>query len=198
MNLRLRKFGACQLAFWISFKLQRSFAMQVTYHVATSADMYIARPDGDVSWLDQSGIDVDETGIKEFMATVDGIAMGRNTYDFVYDFGSWPYGDMPSWVCTSKPLEILPGAILKTSSSVSAVVDSASEAGVQHMWLIGGGQLASAFLERKLITDICITVLPIKLGDGIPLFARHKLSDIPVRNRTSETKTGFTQLHLRL
>ena len=55
--------------------------MKITYYVATSQDGFIAREDGDVSWLDDVNIDVNETGIIEFFASIDGLVMGRKTYD---------------------------------------------------------------------------------------------------------------------
>ena len=65
--------------------------MKITYYVATSLDGFIAKEDGDVSWLDDMNIDVKHTGLEDFFAGIDGLVMGRNTYDFVFDYGSWPY-----------------------------------------------------------------------------------------------------------
>jgi dihydrofolate reductase len=64
--------------------------MKITYYVATSQDGFIARDDGDVSWLDDMNIDVKETGLGDFFASIDGLVMGRKTYDFVVDYGMWP------------------------------------------------------------------------------------------------------------
>ncbi|WP_166828395.1 dihydrofolate reductase family protein [Thalassoroseus pseudoceratinae] len=171
--------------------------MQITYHVAASEDLLIARPDGDVTWLEQADINLEETGITEFMAEIDGIAMGRKTYDFVFDFGAWPYGAAPAWVCTSKPLDRLPNANLHATSSVTELINAATSYGVKHMWLLGGGQLASAFLDRGLITTICVTQLPVKLGNGIPLFSDHMLLEIPHQSKTVESKNGFKTITVR-
>ena len=57
--------------------------MKITYYVATSLDGFIAKEDGDVSWLDDMNIDVKHTGLEDFFAGIDGLVMGRNTYDFV-------------------------------------------------------------------------------------------------------------------
>jgi len=75
--------------------------MKITYYVASSLDGYIAKEDGDVSWLEQLNIPMEETGYDEFYSTVDAIVMGRNTYKMIVSFGQWPYGDKPGWVCTS-------------------------------------------------------------------------------------------------
>jgi len=62
-----------------------------------SSDGYIARDDGDVSWLDEANIDESPSSYDEFFARVDGLAMGRGTYDFIFNYGSWPYGDVCTW-----------------------------------------------------------------------------------------------------
>ena len=58
--------------------------MKITYATATSLDGFIAREDGDVSWLDDMNIDEDETGLETFFPSIDGLVMGRKTYDFIY------------------------------------------------------------------------------------------------------------------
>ena len=70
--------------------------MKSTYYVASSLDSYIAKEDGDVSWLDDLGISPEESGYEEFYSTVDALVMGRETYDKLHEFGSWPYGDKPT------------------------------------------------------------------------------------------------------
>lgn len=167
--------------------------MKITYYVATSLDGFIAREDGDVSWLDEMNVDANETGLDEFFASIDGLVMGRQTYDFVFDYGSWPYEDKPTWVCTSSELESLEGANLIIANSVEEVVTGAESKGLKHLWLVGGGRLASSFLENGLITQLSISEMPVKLGSGIPLFAGHKLKDLSAEKKEIIQKTGFTQ-----
>ena len=125
--------------------------MKITYYVATSSDGFIATENGDVSWLDDLNIDMTDTGYDDFFASIDGLVMGRNTYDFVFDYGSWPYEDKPSWVCTSNELEILEGANLRISKLPNDVIKEARAKDLKHLWLVGGGKLASAFLEKRLL-----------------------------------------------
>ena len=73
--------------------------MKITYYVATSLDGYMSREDGAVSWLDDISIDIAETGYADFFANIDGFVMGRNTYDFIFNYGLWPYGSKPTWIC---------------------------------------------------------------------------------------------------
>lgn len=163
-----------------------------------SKDGFIARSNGDVSWLEDLNIDPDETGLAEFFASVDGLVMGRGTYDFVFDYGTWPYEDKPAWVCTSRPLTPLDGAKIHVASTVAQVIEDAKAMQLSKLWLLGGGQLASAFLEAGLITSVSVSEMPIELGEGIPLFANHRLAELHSRKREVIPKKGFRQLEIEL
>ena len=172
--------------------------MKITYYVATSKDGYIAREDGDVSWLDEMNVEVEDTGLEDFFADIDAIVMGRNSYDFVFDYGSWPYEDKPTWVCTSRELEPLEGAHLTVVPSIEQVIKDAEVRGVKHLWLVGGGKLASGFLDKGLLTHLSISEMPIMLDSGISLFANHKLEDLAVEDIQKIQKKGFTQMEITL
>ena len=144
--------------------------MKVTYWVASSLDGFIARADGDVSWLEELGIPMEETGYEEFYATVDALVMGRTTYEQICGFGAWPYGDKPCWVCSTGQVLPVDGCNLQEWASPRDVVEAAKAMKIEHLWLVGGGRLASSFIEQALLTDISVSQMPIILGDGINLF----------------------------
>lgn len=172
--------------------------MKITYYCAMSKDGFIAALDGDVSWLDD--LDGDESGssYEEFFASVDGLVMGRGTYDFVFHYGSWPYGEVPTWVVTSKKLEPLPGANLNVVETIDEFLLQSTDKNPNHIWLVGGGKLASSFLERDLLTQLSITEAPTTLGCGIPLFAHHKLEDFDPTRVQSVQKKGCRQINIAL
>ena len=172
--------------------------MKVTYHVATSSDGFIARLDGDVSWLNDVEIDMSETGLEEFFADVDGLIMGRGTYDFVFNYGSWPYEDKLTWVCTNRELESLEGANLIIAKTVDEIFDDAESRNTKHLWLVGGGKLASSFIEKGRLTHLNISEMPVELGSGIPLFSDHKLEDLSVVKTEVFEKKGFRQIEVVL
>jgi dihydrofolate reductase len=172
--------------------------MKITYYVATSSDGFIARENGDVSWLDDLNIDMTDTGYDDFFAGIDGLFMGRNTYDFVFNYGSWPYGDKPTWVCTSSDLKILEGANLKIAKTADDAVNEARAKGLEHLWLVGGGKLASSFLENGFLTHLNISEMPVKLETGIPLFADHKLENLSAEKTEISQKEGFKQVAIAL
>ncbi len=172
--------------------------MKITYYVATSLDGFIAREDGDVSWLDDMNIDMADAGYDDFFASIDGLAMGRNTYDSVFNYGSWPYGDKPTWVFTSRDLKTMEGANLKIVKTADDVIKEAESKGLKHLWLVGGGKLASSFLEKGMLTHLSISEMPVKLEAGIPLFADHKLENLSAKKTEIFQKKGFKQVEIAI
>ena len=168
--------------------------MKITYYVASSIDGYIAREDGDVSWLDELGISPEESGYYEFLSTVDGIVMGRNTYDMILSFGSWPYGEKPTWVCTTRGITAVDGCNLQSGKTPNVVYNEAKHLGISHLWLVGGGILASSFLEKKYLNRLIISQMPIILGGGIRLFGELQKPLVVRSTATTLQKAGFTQM----
>ena len=168
--------------------------MKVTYYLASSLDGCIANGEGDVSWLDDLDIAMEDTGYDEFYATVDGLVMGRKTYEMISSFGSWPYGDKPVWICTSNKIEPMEGCNLQRGTTPEEVVKYANEMGIKHLWLVGGGTLASSFLQHKLLTDISISLMPIILGSGINLFGQLPNTVLLKEERSKFYDSGFRQL----
>ena len=77
----------------------------------------------------------------------------------------------------------MPESQLSCVPSIECFLTQVTQSGLSHVWLLGGGQLASGFLEKGLITDLILSKFPVFLGGGIPLFSRHILADIPSKSR---------------
>ena len=78
------------------------------------------------------------------------------------------------------------------------MIREAEAQGLEHLWLVGGGVLASSFLKQGLMTDISVTELPVDLDNGIPIFANHALAEIECHKREINQKTGFKQIVLEI
>jgi len=152
--------------------------MKVTYYVASSVDGYIARNNGDVSWLDGLDIPMDKTGYDEFYSAVDALVMGRKTYEVIADFGAWPYGDKPTWICSNNNIKVFKGVNIQKGNSPETVISEAQKLKISHLWLVGGGNLASSFINKSFLTNIIISQMPIILGGGIPVFGKFPASKI--------------------
>lgn len=125
--------------------------MNASVFIATSLDGYIARLDGGLDWL--PGDDCEPHGYDEFIATVDAIAIGRNTYETVLTFGSWPYGKMPVFVLSATMRELKPpkGAQCELISGTPYdIAGHLTLRGFKHVY-VDGGVTIQGFLRAKLI-----------------------------------------------
>jgi len=148
--------------------------------IATSLDGFIARPDGTLDWLtgrpeeEETGRhDPDEDfGYGAFLDTVDAVFMGRATFDVVHGFeGDWPY-PKPVYVWTSDPgtVEPKPGADVRAvSGSLEEVLDRLRADGIDRAYVDGGATIR-AWLDAGRIDRMTISVVPVLIGEGIPLF----------------------------
>ena len=167
--------------------------MKVVYYLAVSLDGYIADADASVDWLDDLSIDHDNTGYESFYESIDALIMGRNTYDFVHDYGRWPYDDKPTWVCTNRDLSPLDGCNLQPARGTNSAISAAASMGLKSIWVVGGGVLARSLLEQNLLTHISASIMPVVLGGGVKLFdtlPKHK----HLRQQSSTPMPGFTQI----
>lgn len=147
----------------------------VTGHVfiASSLDGFIARPDGDLDWLMKQATEGEDHGYETFMASVDGLIMGRGSYEKVLTFGPWPY-DKPV-VVLSRSLsdrdlrEDLAGRVRIADAGPRQIMATLAAEGWRRAY-VDGGRVIQSFLREGLIADIALTRIPILLGDGLPLF----------------------------
>lgn len=147
----------------------------ITGHVfiASSLDGYIARPDGDITWLLQRDDPDEDHGYSAFIADKDAIVMGRGTYEKVLEFGEWHY-DRPVVVLskrlTGNPApERLRGKLRFTDLSPRDTMRELERQGARKVY-VDGGQVVQSFLREGLIEDMVVTTVPVLIGAGRPLF----------------------------
>lgn len=148
--------------------------MQCSVYIAMSLDGYIAKPDGDINWLMEYGSpdEVETYGFTEFLASVDVLIMGRKTFEKVQSFDTWPYGDRRVIVLSST-LKTISGAYRERVELYKGPLSELVNMLVikkYHRAYIDGGKTIQSFLESDFITDMEITLVPILLGEGVPLF----------------------------
>jgi dihydrofolate reductase len=142
--------------------------LKASVFVGTSLDGFIARVNGEFDFLPPGG--GEPHGYTEFMATVDALVIGRNTFDTVLAFDAWPY-EKPVFVLSTRSLPpVPPGAVVERMSGEPAdVVAQLSSRGVGHIYVDGGVTIQS-FLRAGLIQRLIVTRVPVLIGSGIPLF----------------------------
>lgn len=140
---------------------------KVVLYIATSVDGYIARKDGSVDWLPPLGDE--DYGYSKFLATVDTVVMGRVTYEQLLTFGPYPYEGKNGYVFSSVRRGRDANVEFVNSPPQKFVERLRSEKG-SDIWLVGGAELVDSFLSAELIDRFIISVAPVVLGEGIPLF----------------------------
>jgi dihydrofolate reductase len=146
--------------------------MKTSVFCGVSVDGFLARPNGALDFLDAAGSE--SHGYEEFIATVDTIVMGRNTFEIVMGFGSWPFGERRVVVLSSRALDLSVarerGARIEPMGGPPAQIASRLSAeGTQHAY-VDGGITIQGFLRAGLIQRLVISRVPVLIGSGIPLF----------------------------
>jgi dihydrofolate reductase len=171
--------------------------MKTSVFVGTSLDGFIARANGSLDFLPPGG--GEPHGYHEFMATVDALVIGRNTYETVLAFDEWPYGENPVFVLSTRTLAPAPpGAVVeRLSGEPSEIVARLAARGVGHAY-VDGGITVQRFLRAGLIDRLIVTRVPVLIGEGIPLFGALP-KDIPLRHvATRQFASGLVQSEYRV
>jgi len=148
-----------------------------------SIDGYIARPDGSVDFLFMPR----DYSMAEFFASIDTAIMGRKTLDAALKMGGGSsFGSMATYVFSrTQPAGKRDDLIFVNQSPYEFITQLRKQPG-KDIWLMGGGELARDFLKADLVDELYLGVVPVLLGEGIPLFP----SGFPQRDFTlTENKT---------
>lgn len=141
---------------------------RLSVFIASSLDNYIATTHGKLDWLMAAAAEGEDYGYDTFMQSVDALAMGRGTYDFIADADPLPFGGRPVFVFTHRPPPDRDGVTFWDVSPQRAF-SRWSQQGIGRVY-VDGGSLISRFLADGLIDDMTLTKVPLLLGSGRPLF----------------------------
>ncbi len=168
---------------------------RIVYYVAASLDGFIADSAGGVDWLPEGGSD--DNRYAEFYGDVEALVMGRRTYDQVLSFGEWPYSGKPTYVFTqSPPRDEIPEVRFVKGSAVD-FCRGIAERHSGTLWLVGGADLADQFRQSGLIDEYQVFVIPIVLGQGIPLFGGQGMPTLLELESARPHADGIVQLRYR-
>lgn len=150
-------------------------ALTCSVFIATSLDGFVAREDGRIDWLEAANASLppgEDCGYREFIAGIDALVLGRRSFERLLAFASWPYGELPVAVLSRRPLVIpegLPPSVRATQETPAELVARFAADGARHL-CVDGGQTVQSFLAAGLIDELTLTVVPVLLGRGRPLF----------------------------
>jgi len=187
------------------------------YYCATSLDGYIAEADDSLAWLleyegsfEGAGAEpgpMSEGGAYErFYEGVGALISGSTTYEFILDHldqdSDWPYKGKPYWVLSSRDQRVPDAEEVDVRVADAQVADLYDEimiaAGERNLWIVGGGDVGSQFADERLLDEILVTVVPVILGAGKPLFD-HRLPGGPMQLLgTRAFDTGMVELRYEL
>jgi dihydrofolate reductase len=171
--------------------------MKLSVFVGTSLDGFIARRNGQYDFLPAGG--GEPHGYVEFIASVDTILIGRNTFEVVLNLPSWPYGDKRVVVLSHRVLDVsgITGRIEQMSGDPAQIVHELAATGARHVY-VDGGITVQEFLSAGQIHQITITRVPVLIGDGIPLFGSVP-HDLKLRHLgTRQYKSGLVKSEYEL
>lgn len=169
---------------------------RIVGYIAVSLDGFIAAENGSLDWLFKyDGGDMGEHDYRTFIKGIRTVVMGRGTYDFIAESDApWAYGDQRTIVVTSKPIEN-PKGPLEIRQDVDALITELRAFDDGDVWMLGGGQLQMAFLERGALDEIEIYLIPELIGSGIPLFPATGFRASPVLLSAKTLGRGCVRLH---
>lgn len=170
----------------------------IKLYIATTLDGYIAKNDGNLDWLhDLPNTNQSDFGYGEFISGIDTLIMGRSTYDAIIGFGiEWPYKDSITYVVSQNKDLVLSSPNTHLLNELSAEqIDQIKNSSTKGIWLVGGGQLVSHFLELRLIDEMILSIVPKLIGSGIPLFPPIQTEQDFILTRTESFENGLVSLH---
>ncbi|MGO4288356.1 dihydrofolate reductase family protein [Chitinophaga sp. RAB17] len=170
---------------------------KIKVYTAVSLDGYIATREGKIEWLtgfpNPEGTDY---GYAEFLATIDTTLMGNNTYKDVLRLSeTYPYPDKTNYVFTRDSIHVDTEFVQFISRDIIEFVTGLKKADGKDIWLAGGGQLNGALLQADLIDEMILHVIPVVLGDGLPLFGGIPMEKVFKLSATKTYSSSVLELH---
>lgn len=172
---------------------------KVKVYIATSLDGWIADKEGKIDWLtgfpNPEGTDY---GYSEFLATIDTTLIGNSTYkDILILSEEFPYPDKTNYVFTRNPSLQDTKYVQFVHTPAAEFVRELKQGAGADIWLVGGGLLNGSLLEAGLIDEMIIHVMPVILGDGIPLFGGVNVNTAFELLRHKAYSSGVLELHYK-
>lgn len=164
-------------------------ARKVSLFISTSLDGYIAREDGSIDWL----FDDQDYGYALFYEDMDTLIMGRHTWESLKEAGDYPYEGKKAFVFSSKETASPHPDVTFVTESIESWLAQAKQENGGTIWLMGGAKLVDECLQAGLVDELTLSVHPILLGQGIPLY-RGRQPETPLELVSSKAySTGLVR-----
>lgn len=169
---------------------------EIVGYIAASLDGFIADENDNLEWLfEYDGMDLGEHDYRIFLKSIRTIVMGRGTYEFLAkDPTPWAYDEQRVIVVTSRPIDNPKGSI-EIRDNVDDLIAELRALDDGNVWMLGGGMLQMAFMERCALDEIEIYIIPELLGGGRPLFPPTGFRSSPELISAKTLDKGCVRLH---
>lgn len=168
---------------------------RVILYIAISLDGYIAKHNDDISFLsivEQKGQDY---GYADFIKTIDTVIWGRKTYDKILSFDiAFPHPDKKIFVLTRTPKPKIRNVTFY-SGSLKELIDNLKSQNGKSIYVDGGAEIVNELMKQNLIDEFIISVIPVCLGSGIPLFQNGRPETRLKLINSTQYEKGLVQLH---
>jgi dihydrofolate reductase len=174
---------------------------KIIVYIATSADGYIARPDGAVDWLDRPR-PAGDYGMGRFYKSIDTILWGRKTCDMALGFQAQGVSGtafdtrVKNYVFTrTLPRSAAPPGVEFVNGPIKTFAKRLRSRPGKDIWMMGGAGIIASFLDAGEIDEFIIHVIPTFIGEGIPLVApRHRTAPLKLVS-CKKFSDGVVRLH---
>ena len=166
--------------------------------MVSSLDGFIAKKDGDVSWMRSTdnydkGVELTREYITEFLQSIDCYVMGSRTYEHALQLG-WPYGDVPVVVLTHRDLTTDRQNVQFYQGELDKLVNERFKPVYNNIWMVGGAILTREFIRLNLADEIVISIMPVLLGEGMLFFDFIGKEQLLHLRDTTAYKDGMVEL----
>ena len=166
---------------------------KIILFIASSLDVYIARKNGNIDWLFTDA----DYGYAKFYRLIDAVLMGRKTYAQAKEVEEYPFKGKKAYVFT-KDNNLKKDKNVEFVNDVVGFSKKLIKSSGKNIWLVGGGEIVSIFLNNNLLDEIVLSIHPILLGKGIPLFNNIQKETKFEMVRIKKFKSGLLQTHYNI
>ena len=157
---------------------------KIIVNIATSADGYVARTDGNLDWLTKRPAPKGFYGLQKFSRSIDAKILGRKTYDISMKLGASFSADDLHYVFSRRTAPAsVPAGVQFVTESITSFAERVCKQPGKNIWMMGGGEIIGSFLDEGAIDEFIITVVPMFIGEGIPLISPRR-REVPLRLRS--------------
>ena len=171
---------------------------KVILYISMSLDGYLAGPNDDLSFLNAVMMEGEDYGYGEFTSGVDTYIVGRKTYEVVMGMiNDFPQAQQYNCYILTRTAREPENGVTFYSSDLEALISRLKSEPGKNIYCDGGAEIVRLFMEKHLIDEYIISIIPTILGDGKKLF----MGGTPPENielvGSKSFDSGLVQVHYR-